>query len=87
MKKPRATHAEEIKMAYRIVFGQQGQRTAAQQTVWEDMIHRGFFLHPTQVITPAGSMDPLAGSTNEGRRLFFLETKAKVESKPIDTND
>lgn len=74
-------------MAYRIVFGQAGERTAAQQVVWEDMIERSCFLRPTQIITPDGKIDPLAGSTNEGRRLYFLETKAKVESKPIDTND
>jgi len=74
-------------MAYRILFGVKETRTAVQTLVWEDMAYRAHYERPTQVITPDGRMDPLAGSTNEGRRLHFLETKAKVESKPIDTND
>jgi hypothetical protein len=74
-------------MAYRQVFGVPGERSIAQNLVWADMVERSCFLRPTQIITPDGKIDPLSGATNEGRRLYFLETKAKVESKPIDTND
>jgi hypothetical protein len=87
MKKSRTTQVEELRMAYRVVYGVEGERTIAQQMVWDDEKDRACYDRTTQVLTRDGRIDPIISATNEGRRQQFLETKAKVESKPIDTND
>lgn len=70
-----------VERAYKSVFGVEGNRTTAQELVWEDMERRSRIFLP--VHAPQGPVDVNLGLINEGKRRFHLGTLSRIKAPAV----
>lgn len=77
--------AKAVISAYRHVFGVDGHRSEAQQTVWDDMRKRARLDAPVFITDVNGTLCPLRAAFADGQRSNFLQTQAIVNSRAEQT--
>lgn len=74
--------------AYAQVFGPEGQRSAQQAAVWQELEQLGFETRPFVPPVVDAPIDPLRVVYNEGKRTVFLHIKERIRraTAPEETN-
>lgn len=70
--------ARHLAIAFRTVFGKEGQRTPAQLAVWAHLERLGYARRTTMVPDQAGAICLTRMSAAEGHRQYFLQIEELV---------
>jgi hypothetical protein len=78
----KSSPAQDEKMhlyrAWAQVLGVEGQRSTAQQLVWEDLAQIGSERTPLVRVNAQGNIDPLAVVYNDGKRAVYLHIQESI---------